>query len=172
MWISNTASAVMMVPIGAAVIGQLGGSSEGTPTGEASRFARTLMLGIAYSASVGGIGTVIGSPPNAIFVGFARREFGEDISFAQWMLYGFPIALIGVLATWAYLNRLLPAASRRVVAEGADTIRDELQALGRPSSREVRVLALFLTVVAMWIARGLPPFFGPITMTVPPGLPV
>ncbi|PMY00778.1 anion transporter, partial [Pseudomonas sp. MPR-R5A] len=88
-WISNTATAMMMMPIAIAVIAHVNESiKEDKESG--SRFGKSLMLGIAYAASIGGLGTLIGTPPNMIFAGVVKEIYGVDISFATWMLFGVP----------------------------------------------------------------------------------
>ena len=107
MWISNTAAAMMMVPIALAIINQVRESLKDTQidtSKENFSFGKALMLGIAYSASIGGLGTLIGTPPNTIFVGIARELFGVNISFAHWMLFGTPIAAVFLLLVWFYLS--------------------------------------------------------------------
>ncbi len=160
MWISNTASAMMMVPIGLAVISQLTRllreqeSEIDTRPGEFP-FGMALMLGIGYSASVGGIATIIGSPPNAIFVGYVSQIYGIEITFLQWMFYGLPVAVVGLFGVWYYLTRVahpvqmeeFPGLSGVIADE-----RDELDALEGP---ELRVLIIFGLVAGLWILRGV-----------------
>ncbi|HQP46282.1 MAG TPA: SLC13 family permease, partial [Flexilinea sp.] len=112
MWISNTATAMMMTPIGLAVIYQTSEMLEhGSDIREAVRtgkfqFGAALMLGIAYAASIGGIATIIGTPPNAVFAAILEEMYGVEIGFARWMLYGVPLALLFLLLTWLYLTRI------------------------------------------------------------------
>lgn len=107
MWISNSATVMLMMPIALAVIDQTAALVEttdreiATAEGEFS-FGVALMLCIAYSASVGGVGTLIGTPPNILFAGQASELFGQGVSFVEWMLYGLPIAVIGVVAVYLY----------------------------------------------------------------------
>ena len=106
MWVSNTATAMMMLPIGLSVIEIARTSDERSEaTGqktfrpgesEASVFAIVLMLGIAYAASIGGTGTIIGTPPNALLAGFLSETYGVEVGFAQWMLVGLPLVVVGV----------------------------------------------------------------------------
>ena len=170
MWVSNTATAMMMVPIGMAIIAQRQAfrtSDDSPPTysvpivealkaGETplkqSNFGVALMLGIAYAASIGGIATIIGTPPNAILAGIASSSLGVEIGFVEWMLFGVPTALVFLPATWFVLVSVLrlDTASAPV---GRDIVRDQLVALGPMSSGERRVLAVFGIVVSGWLLR-------------------
>src|SRR5690606_2299257 len=101
MWVSNTATAIMMLPIGLSVVSMYDGDQP-----EAVRkYAVALLLGIAYAASIGGIGTLIGTPPNALLAGFLSSEYDIQIGFAQWMLIGVPIALTMLVVVWFMLSR-------------------------------------------------------------------
>ncbi|MCC0055866.1 MAG: SLC13/DASS family transporter [Rhodobiaceae bacterium] len=108
MWISNTATAMVMVPIGQSIIHGLGAGREpGMPEGTApaGNFAPALMLAIAFSATIGGMGTLIGTPPNALLAGYLSETSGIQIGFAQWMLLGVPVVLVLLPATWLLLTR-------------------------------------------------------------------
>lgn len=160
MWISNTASAMMMVPIGLAVVTQVAKLARDldpeleTEPGK-FHFGMALMLGIAYSASIGGIATIIGSPPNAIFVGYVDRVYDIKISFLQWMYYGLPISVIGIGLAWIYLTRI--AYPIRITAlEGiGDIVEEGQKALGKMTRPEARVLFVFGLVAGLWILRGV-----------------
>ncbi|SDL08818.1 solute carrier family 13 (sodium-dependent dicarboxylate transporter), member 2/3/5 [Catalinimonas alkaloidigena] len=150
-WISNTATAMMMTPIGLAVISQLKnywGSGE-----EGSRFARALLLGIAYGASIGGLGTIIGTPGNAILAGMVQRFFRVEITFAQWLLFGMPLAALLLLFCWAYLVRVAFPLAQRGLAQAGQEIRREKAALGAMSPEERRVFWVFVGMAAAWISR-------------------
>ena len=104
MWISNTATAMMMIPIGLAIINQVADGLKDDPTIDTSpqrfAFGKALMLGIAYSASLGGVATLIGTPPNTLLAGAINKMYGIDLSFAEWMLFGVPFAWIFIFVTW------------------------------------------------------------------------
>lgn len=153
-WISNTATAMMMVTIGTAVLQQLGIAGEGRTAGE-SPFGTSLMLAIAYSASIGGVATLVGTPPNAILAGVLERYYGITIGFAEWMLFGVPVAVVMLLITWLYLTRIAFRAELRTLPFGREALRSELARLGPIGRAERRVLAVFLLVVAGWLLRGL-----------------
>lgn len=160
MWISNTATALMMVPIGLAVVHQLGEllQQHGKPVDtdpENFNFGVALMLGIAYSASIGGLGTLIGSPPNAIFAGFVETSLGQTISFLQWMLYGLPLAVVGMFIAWFYITRIAYPVTWGGLTGAAEVLREQHKALGPMSSAERRVATVFALTAGMWIFRGL-----------------
>ncbi|MDZ7687532.1 MAG: DASS family sodium-coupled anion symporter [Halobacteriales archaeon] len=158
MWVSNTATAVMMTPIGLAVVAQVGSMVEergdDIPVGKGEfNFGTALMLCLAYSASVGGVGTLIGSPPNIVFAGAVREVFGQEISFLDWMLYGVPIAVLGVVGVWLYIANFLLKPRIETVPGGLDVIDDELEELGRMSREEKLVLGVFVATAVAWISR-------------------
>ena len=111
MWVSNTATVVMMLPIAMSVIElvrrELGERHDPAlpPEGEPFNFAICLMLGTAYAASIGGIGTLIGTPPNLILAAYLKDDFGLEISFARWMAVGLPLVIIFLPITWAMLTK-------------------------------------------------------------------
>ncbi len=151
MWISNTATTMLMVTIGLAVLKQLlpNGQYQSSPLGVA------LMLGIAYAASIGGIATLIGTPPNAILAGVLDQKYGLDLAFAEWMLFAWPLSLVMLLITCLYLTRIAFAVRRVDLPEAAEHLRQQLHALGPMNSAEKRVAWVFGSVAALWISRGL-----------------
>lgn len=182
MWISNTATAMMMVPIGAAVIVELSAiGGRRTPPLEREKivepnqpmdvigellhqidedpfelpntsFGLALMLAIAYGASVGGAATLIGSPPNAVLAGVAESNLGVEIGFLEWMFVGVPLAGAFLLVTWVLLVVVLKPSVDRQPGR-ADVIETQLAELGTMTTGERRVLAVFGIVAAGWILR-------------------
>lgn len=157
MWISNTAATMLMVTIGMAVIRQASGETThtGSPQGDDYRFGTALMLGIGYSASIGGIATLVGTPPNAILVGVLEDNYGQSISFMDWMLFGVPLSLLMLFITWWYLTRLASRCSGAALSGSQETLRGELNRLGPMSRPEKLVAGVFILVAALWILRGL-----------------
>jgi solute carrier family 13 (sodium-dependent dicarboxylate transporter), member 2/3/5 len=102
MWISNSATSLMMLPIAIAVVTQLSQNSNPDEF-KSNRIGKALMLGIAYSASIGGISTLIGTPTNIILAGVVKEMYGYEISFSQWMIFGLPISIILLFLCWLYL---------------------------------------------------------------------
>lgn len=157
MWISNTATAMMMTTIGLAVIRETIALLEhnGRPVlpGDLP-FATALMLGIAYAASIGGVATLVGTPPNAIFAGVLEKNFGISIGFAQWMAFAFPLSVVMLALTWYYLTHIAFPSRLRELPGGKQAIHRELIRIGRMSREEKMVLAVCVLVAVTWIARG------------------
>jgi len=151
MWLSNTATTMMMLPIAMAVACRLDAEAH-TP------FGRSLMLGIAYGASIGGVGTLIGTPPNAVLAGIVEKTLGIDIGFAQWMQFGVPLAVSMLLICWWYLTRIAAHLGGAQNARGIQMIADELAALGQMKPGERRVLLIFGGVAGLWVFKGLLPW--------------
>jgi sodium-dependent dicarboxylate transporter 2/3/5 len=152
-WISNTATAMMMVTIGLAVVKQA--QQDNASQTEQSGFATALMLSIAYAASIGGVATLIGTPPNAILAGVIESNFGYSIGFAQWMLFGVPISLSMLILCWLYLTRIAFKSEFAELPGGKHSIQQKLIDLGPMSLPEKKVLSIFSLVAAGWILRGL-----------------
>lgn len=153
MWISNTATTMMMVTIAAAVLHEVEGRIPHAP-GEL-RFGTGLMLGIGYAASIGGVATLIGTPPNAIFAGVVERTYGYTVSFVEWMAFGLPLALVMLALTWFYLTRIRFPSETGELPGGRAFIRDQLAGLGPMSRQEKQVAAVFLAVACLWVLRGI-----------------
>lgn len=155
MWVSNTATAIMMLPIGISVASVV---TQGQDAGEAKRFSCALMLAIAYSSSIGGMGTLIGTPPNALLRAFLAEHYHIHIGFGQWMLLGVPVAIALSLFTWWWLTRKPFNFAGNTVHE---KIRQELEALGPVSREEAMTACLFGCAALCWvlqpiISRALP----------------
>jgi len=157
MWISNTATAMMMLPIAIAVIEQL---REFRPADreEDHAFATALMLGIAYAASIGGVATLIGTPPNAILAGMLETLYGIEIGFARWFILGLPLSLLMLAITWFYLTRVAFKPCCERVPGLRESVTRELAELGPPGPAERRVLTVFGLVATAWMSHGLLPF--------------
>ena len=158
MWISNTASALMMVTIGIAVLGHTSAlvADQGKESTEAQQQSRTaLMLGIAYAASIGGVATLIGTPPNAILAGVVEKNYGITIGFAQWMTFALPLSLVMLAITWFYLTRIGFKIAHEELPGGRNVIEHEFKQLGPITKQEKRVLIVFIAVAAAWLLRGL-----------------
>ncbi|WP_440764202.1 SLC13 family permease [Natronorubrum sp. DTA7] len=160
MWVSNSATVMMMVPIALAVIYQtadlVDNSDLDIDTTEGNfSFGIALMLCIAYGASVGGVATLIGTPPNILFAGQAGELFGESVSFAQWMLYGLPISAIGLVAVYIHVTRIAMSPQFDQLPIGAGTIDRQLSDLGSMSKQERLVLVVFVSMALAWIGASL-----------------
>ncbi|MBU2946975.1 SLC13 family permease [Zobellia uliginosa] len=152
MWISNTATTVVMLPIAMSVINLLVNDADGFTKSD-QNFALSVMLGIAFSANAGGVATVIGTPPNSVMIGLLENEYNIEISFLKWMVLGVPFSALMiwisylVLVKWMYPNRDL------VFSASKDVISAELKKLGTMSGKEKMVLAIFGVTVFLWIFR-------------------
>jgi solute carrier family 13 (sodium-dependent dicarboxylate transporter), member 2/3/5 len=153
MWVSNTATAVMMLPIGLSVIQLLRGDAAGAPAD--AGFATALMLGIAYAASVGGLATLIGTPPNALLAAYMLGTYGVQIGFAQWLLVGLPLVIVSLPLCWLLLTRVAFPIRLREIPGGADVIRAEHDRLGPVTVAQRRIGALFVITALLWIFRPL-----------------
>ncbi|ARQ97919.1 DASS family sodium/dicarboxylate symporter [Campylobacter lanienae NCTC 13004] len=195
MWVSNTATAVMMLPVGLSVlhlVSKLTGKDnelkqvdanhmdevarQGTQGGFASavihkgkdvvseikdktaaytsNFGIALMLGIAYAASVGSLGTIIGTPPNALLVAHMKNEFGIEIGFGEWMLMGVPLSIIMLIACWALLVYVLFKPEISEIPGGKEVIHQEYKKLGTMSRAEWLVGGVFVLAALCWIFLG------------------
>jgi sodium-dependent dicarboxylate transporter 2/3/5 len=143
MWISNTATAMLMLPIGLSVVSQI--ESEGGRTDFSERFALVLMLSIAYAANVGGMGTLIGTPPNLAFARIFSITFPEapEISFSKWLLLGVPLIVVFLAVIWVFLTFAVHPIGGTQAACSRDVIRRERQGLGPMGPEEKRVLGVF-----------------------------
>ena len=150
MWVSNTATALMMVPIALSVGETVSGKQE-----EKKIFLAALLLGVCYAASIGGFGTLIGTPPNAMAAAFLRQSYGIEVRFVQWMMLGVPIILVLLPLAWLLLVRFLFPLRGFTLEGGAAHIKDELKALGALSAPERRTAMVLAAVAASWIFRPL-----------------
>jgi sodium-dependent dicarboxylate transporter 2/3/5 len=153
MWLSNTATAAMMFPIGLSIVSHLG---RHCPPNDPAvrRFATVMMLITAFGCSIGGLATPIGTPPNLIGLGMLRNLAGVDISFFRWMLMGVPLAVVMYLVLAAYFT-VIGARRLSIGTESADLVRSELRRLGRVSPAERNVFLAFGVTVALWILPGV-----------------
>jgi solute carrier family 13 (sodium-dependent dicarboxylate transporter), member 2/3/5 len=157
MWVSNTATAVMMLPIAMSVLALVEANSD--PEGdnplasvEWGSFGTALMLAVAYAASIGSVATIIGTPPNGILAGYMAQQ-GTPIGFGQWMVLGVPMAAVfGVLA-WLLLTRIIFRVRAGELPGGAEVVHEELRRMGTLSRGERLTLAVFLGAAALWIGR-------------------
>lgn len=151
MWMSNTATAMMMVPIALSIIVKL---EESLGEAKMGKYSVGLLLGIAYSASVGGIATLVGTPPNLSFVRIVNIIFPamKEISFADWFIFALPVTILLFLASWLILFLMYkPKTSWKIL--GRDDFRNEYRQLGKPKIEEKIVLVLFIVLAFLWIFR-------------------
>ncbi len=172
-WVSNTATAVMMLPIAVSVISLVftrlgsgesmtggGALHEVDATAPGRNFALCLLLGVAYAASIGGIATLIGTPPNAMLAGFVARTDGIELSFGRWLWVGLPFVMIFLPLTWLVLTRVLFPIRIREIPGGQEYMRGELSALGRMSRGEWGTLLIFCFAAMLWVREPIVDLLG------------
>lgn len=165
MWVSNTAATLMMIPIGLSVLGlAAGGRPAADPPAsptlavadldrDTRNFAVSIVLAIAYAATIGGVATLIGSPPTLVMAGFVQEAYGISIGFGSWMLLGVPLAAVFLVVAWLLLTRVAFVSHLPSVAGGRRVVDAELERLGPMSAGEWTVLVVFAATAALWIVR-------------------
>jgi sodium-dependent dicarboxylate transporter 2/3/5 len=167
-FVSNTATAVMMMPIGLAIIAHVieEGKKEGLDreidfSPDKFAFGLNLMLGIAYAASIGGIATLIGTPPNTVLAGYLQKTYGYEITFAKWMLVGVPLVVILLPLTWLWLTRFANPMKLKKVPGGRALINEELREMGSMNAGECWTALVFALTALAWIFRAQISFLFP-----------
>jgi sodium-dependent dicarboxylate transporter 2/3/5 len=152
MWISNTATAVMILPVGMAIVAQLRDNPD-TIEEENLIFGKALMLAIAYSASIGGMATLIGTPPNLVLAGVVKETYNIEITFSQWFSFGFPISIFFLFLCWLYLTKFAFNFKQKTFPGGRAEINRQLKDLGKITYEEKKVLVVFVFTAFAWITR-------------------
>ena len=152
MWISNTATAVMILPVGLAIISQLK-DNPNTIENENVIFGKTLMLAIAYSASIGGMATLIGTPPNLVLAGVVKTSYNIEINFLQWMSFGLPISILLLFICWKYLTSVAYNFKNESFESGVEEIDKQINSLGEMSYEEKSVLTVFILTALAWLTQ-------------------
>jgi sodium-dependent dicarboxylate transporter 2/3/5 len=153
-WISNTATTAMMFAIGLSIISFLLAQERETGVKINRVYATALMLMTSFAASIGGLMTPIGTPPNVIGIGFLRNLAGADVSFFKWMILGVPIVVILFLFLWFYLDKLAPAGVGEI-KESAEMLERERKKLGMWTRGQKSVVIAFIVTVLLWTTPGL-----------------
>ncbi|QBQ04815.1 SLC13 family permease [Sporosarcina pasteurii] len=154
MWVSNTAAVMMMIPMGLAITAQVAEALKGRPEEkEIPKFEKALIFGIGYAGTIGGLGTLIGTPPNIILAAQVKELFDVEISFANWMLIAIPIVLLLIITTWIYLGRFVFRMNIKGLPGGQEVIQEERKALGKVIHEEKVVAGVFIFAAFMWITR-------------------
>ncbi len=149
MWVSNAATAMMMFPIGASVV-ELVNEHESDAIVK-KHFSINMMLGIAYASSIGGLGTLVGTPPNALFAAFVSETYSVKVSFLQWFLLGAPLVLISLPLSWWIMVRVAFPIPLAPLEGGRATIEKEFNALGKMSRGEVSAACVFIVTAMLWM---------------------
>lgn len=153
MWVSNTATALMMLPIGLSIIRVARDEApDSSPTEGTDHFGVVLLLSIAYACNIGGIGTLIGTPPNALLAAFMLESYGVNVGFAQWLLVGLPMVVVSLPLMYGVLTWIYPL-DRAELSGGAALIGAELDSIGSISPSERRVAIVFGLTALLWITR-------------------
>ena len=152
MWVSNTATAVVMLPIGTSVLALTAETVGGWE--KQKKFATALMLGIAYSASIGSLGTLIGTPPNAFLNAYMADTWGVTLGFGRWMAVGVPLAAIFLLIAWALLITIFKPEMKDIPG-GRELINDEIEALGPWTRPQIMTGIIFVLAAAAWVTLPL-----------------
>ena len=150
MFISNTATTIMILPVGMAIISKV---SESNNSYENINFGKSLMIAIAYSASIGGMATLIGTPPNMIFAGVVKESYGIEIGMIEWSKFGLPVSLFLLIICWIYLTKVAFSFEDKNQASGKQEINSQLKKLGKFSNEELKVSVIFGLTAVGWIFR-------------------
>ena len=153
MWMTNTSTTMMLLPIVISVIAVIAETVTEIDEKERKNFEICLLLGTAFGATIGGVATLVGTPPNAFLAAFLTDNYGIEISFARWMLVGVPVTIIMLPICWLALTRLVYPISFETSIETQDHLKDLKKALGPPSSAEWRIGFVFSCVVIGWMTR-------------------
>ena len=153
MWISNTATSIMILPVGLAIISQLKDDPK-TVENENEVFGKSLMIAIAYSASIGGMATLIGTPPNMVLAGVVEESYGIKLNMFDWMKFGVPLSSFLLIICWLYLTKIAFKFKNEEFSAGRDEIQRQIKKLGKFSNEEIKVLIVFTLTALGWIFRG------------------
>ena len=153
MWISNTATSIMILPVGLAIISQLKDDPK-TVENENEIFGKSLMIAIAYSASIGGMATLIGTPPNMVLAGVVEESYGIKLNMFDWMKFGVPLSSFLLFVCWLYLTKIAFKFKNEEFSAGKEEILRQINKLGKFSNEEIKVLIVFTLTALGWIFRG------------------
>ena len=151
MWVSNTASVLMLLPLVNSIVG--GSTPRSADDGATTDFRKALLLGIAYAATIGGFGTLVGTPPNALLAGFLTQTHGVRVGFLDYMLIGAPIVLVALPVTWLLLTRMVFRRTAAAVVLDTTAVTTQRAALGPATRDEKFVGAVALLTALAWISQ-------------------
>ena len=160
MWVMNTSTTMMMLPIAVSIIGVIHSSVDALDDRGKEHFQYALLLGIAYAATIGGMATLVGTAPNALLAAFMQESYGTEIDFASWMLVGLPLSALMLPLAWLMLTRVVFKVDFRTSAEGKATLRRLKEDLGPVTTPEKRVAIVFVSMAIAWVTR-------PMLITIP-----
>ena len=160
MWVMNTSTTMMMLPIAVSIIGVIHNSVDHLDDRGKEHFQYALLLGIAYAATIGGMATLVGTAPNALLAAFMQESYGTEIDFASWMLVGLPLSALMLPLAWIMLTRVIFKVDFRTSGEGKATLRRLKEELGPITTPERRVAIVFVLMAVAWVTR-------PMLITIP-----
>ena len=163
MWVSNTATALMMLPIGTSIIALISENSSAEMDASIRNFEVVLVLAIAFACNIGGMGTIIGTPPNALLVGLINQTYHYEIGFFEWMKMGIPLVVVSLPLMYVILTKWAFPIKMKELPGGHEFLAGELQKLGKMSVAEKKVAVVFVCVALLWIFR-------PLAAKIVPGL--
>lgn len=155
MWVSNTATAMMMLPIALSIIALVESDDAMEGANLQTNFAVVMLLGLAYACNIGGIATLIGTPPNALMAGYMFETYGVEIGFGQWMMAGVPLVIVSLPLVYLMLTRLVFPIKLKVIPGGYGLIKEQLEKAGKMTRAEKMVAVVFVTVAILWVTRPL-----------------
>ena len=161
MWMTNTSTTMMLLPIVLSVIAVVRENIPELSEKSQTDFQIAMLLGLAYSASIGGLATLVGTPPNALLIGYLAENYGIEISFAQWMRVGIPVTMVMLPIAWIALTRFLHPVNIPASDAVNDHLRELREEMGPITTPERRVAVIFALVITSWmLRRPLTEFFG------------
>ena len=155
MWVSNTATAMMMLPIAMSIIELVEKSEHMEDASLKTNFAIVMLLGLAYACNIGGIATLIGTPPNALMAGYMLDNYDVNIGFGQWMMAGLPLVIVSLPLVYLILTRMVYPIELKTIPGGRELIRDHLEEAGAMTKAEKLVGTVFVLTASLWILRPL-----------------
>ncbi len=155
MWVSNTATAMMMLPIALSIIGLVEYKKDIKAGELQTNFGMVMLLCLAYACNIGGIGTLIGTPPNALMAGYMLDNYDVEIGFAQWMTIGVPLVIVALPIVYLILTKVIYPIKIKEIPGGDKVIREELSKAGRMSREELMVAVVFILTASLWLFRPL-----------------
>ena len=153
MWVMNTSTTMMMLPIAVSIIGVIHTSVESLDSRGKDHFQYALLLGVAYGATIGGMATLVGTAPNALLAAFMDETYGIQIDFARWMMVGLPLSALMLPLAWLVLTRVIFKVDFKTSSEGKATLRRLKEELGPVSIPERRVAIVFVLMAVAWVSR-------------------
>jgi len=154
MWVSNAAAVLLMLPIASSVLNLLkDGFGAGGPKEDYAKFATSLLLGLAYGASVGGISTLIGTPVNIVLATTLKEYYNIDLTFLAWLYVGLPVVLVMLALAYGVIVKVLFRVQAQPIANAPELIEEKIRALGPMSYQQYAVSAVFITTASLWVLR-------------------